>query len=149
MDKSEQSHRPKPSRVLSTRAARQRSAGGNHQGTTKEQREFQQACAAWSVKLEVKLNALFNLMPQFGKSIHWARERYYGGTFVTDADLYWINARVSDETEIEYSAKLQRYAAAVDLMCRVCAGDEEKTPTCWDGTCPLRPVSPLPLRILG
>ena len=149
MDKSEQSHRPKPSRVLSTRAARQRSAGGNHQGTTKEQREFQQACAAWSVKLEVKLNALFTLMPQFGKSIHWARERYYGGTFVTDADLYWINARVSDETEIEYSAKLQRYAAAVDLMCRVCAGDEEKTPTCWDGTCPLRPVSPLPLRILG
>ena len=151
MDKQEPSHRPKPSRVrvLSTRAARQRSAGGNHQGVTKEQREFQQACAAWSVKLEVKLNALFNLMPQFGKSIHWARERYYGGTFVTDADLYWINARVSDETEIEYSAKLQRYAAAVDLMCRVCAGDEEKTPTCWDGTCPLRPVSPLPLRILG
>ena len=101
------------------------------------------------MKLEVKLNALFNLMPQFGKSIHWARERYYGGTFVTDADLYWINARVNDETEIEYSGKLQRYAAAVDLMCRVCAGDEEKTPTCWDGTCPLRPVSPLPLRILG
>ena len=147
MDKSEQSHRPKPSRVLSTRAARQRSAGGNHQGTTKEQREFQQACAAWSVKLEVKLNALFNLMPQFGKSIHWARERYYGGTFVTDADLYWINDRLKDETEIDRGKRLHIYAAAVDLMCKVCAGDEEKTPTCWDRTCPLRPVSPLPLRI--
>jgi len=147
VDKSEQSHRPKPSRVLSTRAARQRSAGGNHQGVTKEQREFQQACAAWSVKLEVKLNALFNLMPQFGKSIHWARERYYGGTFVTDADLYWINDRLKDETDIDRGKRLHIYAAAVDLMCKVCAGDEEKTPTCWDRTCPLRPVSPLPLRI--
>ena len=147
VDKQEQSHRPKPSRLLSTRAARQRRAGGDHQGTTREQREFQQACAAWSVKLGVKLNALFNLMPQFGKSIHWARERYYGGTFVTDADLYWINARVTDESEIEYSAKVQRYAAAVDLMCRVCAGEDEKEPSCWDQTCPLRPVSPLPLRV--
>jgi hypothetical protein len=86
-------------------------------------------------------------MPQFGKSVHWARERYYGGTFVTDADLYWVNARVNDESEIEHAGKLQRYAAAVDLMCRVCAGEDEKHPTCWDQTCPLRPCSPLPLRI--
>lgn len=99
------------------------------------------------MKLEVKLNALFNLMPQFGKSIHWARERYYGGTFVTDADLYWINDRLKDETDIDRGKRLHIYAAAVDLMCKVCAGDEEKTPTCWDRTCPLRPVSPLPLRI--
>ena len=146
MDKQEPSHRPKPSRVLSTRAARQRSAGGNHQGVTREQREFQQSCAAWSLKLGVKLNALFNLMPQFGKSVHWARERYYGGTFVTDADLYWINDRIKDETDIDRGKRLHIYAAAVDLMCKVCAGDEEKTPTCWDQTCPLRPVSPLPLR---
>jgi len=147
VDKQEQSHRPKPSRVLSTRAARQRSAGGNHQGVTREQREFQQSCAAWSLKLGVKLNALFNLMPQFGKSVHWARERYYGGTFVTDADLYWINDRIKDETDIDRGKRLHIYAAAVDLMCKVCAGDEEKTPTWWDQTCPLRPVSPLPLRI--
>jgi hypothetical protein len=147
VDISQPSNRPKSNRVLSTRAARQRRAGGDHHGTTKEQREFQQACAAWALKLKVKLNALFNLMPQFGKTTHWARERYYGGTFVTDADLYWINSRVNDESEIEQSAKLQRYAAAVDLMCRVCAGEDEKTPTCWDQTCPLRPVSALPLRI--
>jgi len=147
VDKSEPSNRPKPSRVLSTRAARQRSVGGNHQGVTREQREFQQSCAAWSLKLGVKLNALFNLMPQFGKSVHWARERYYGGTFVTDADLYWINDRIKDETDIDRGKRLHIYAAAVDLMCKVCAGDEEKTPTCWDRTCPLRPVSPLPLRI--
>ena len=146
MDISKPSNRSESNRVLSTRAARQRSAGGNHHGVTKEQREFQQSCAAWSLKLGVKLNALFNLMPQFGKSVHWARERYYGGTFVTDADLYWINDRIKDETDIDRGKRLHIYAAAVDLMCKVCAGDEEKTPTCWDQTCPLRPVSPLPLR---
>jgi hypothetical protein len=113
-----------------------------------EQREFQQACAAWSLKLGVKLNKLFNLMPQFGKSVHWARERYYGGTFVSDADLYWINTRLSDETDITRSKRLSTYAAAVDLMCRVCAGEDEKQPSCWDQTCPLRPVSPLPLRVI-
>ena len=147
VDKQEQSHRPKPSRLLSTRAARQRRTPSDNRGVSPEQRQFQQSCAAWSVKLGVKLNALFNLMPQFGKSVHWARERYYGGTFVTDADLYWVNARVNDESEIEHAGKLQRYAAAVDLMCRVCAGEDEKQPTCWDQTCPLRSCSPLPLRI--
>lgn len=147
VDKQEQSHRPKSSRLLSTRAARQRRTDSDHQRTTKSQREFQQAAASWALKLDVKLNALFNLMPQFGKSVHWARERYYGGTFVTDADLYWINARLKDDGEVAYSAKLQRYAAAVDLMCRVCAGEDEKVPTCWDRTCPLRPVSPLPLAV--
>jgi hypothetical protein len=146
VDISQPSNRPKSNRVLSTRAARQRRAGGDHHGTTKEQREFQHACAAWSLKLNVKLNALFNLMPQFGKSTHWARERYYGGTFVTDADLWWINDRLGDETDISRGKRLQIYAAAVDLMCKVCAGEDEKLPTCWDQTCPLRPVSPLPLR---
>lgn len=146
VDISQPSDRPKSNRILSTRAARQRRADSQHRGVTKEQREFQQACAAWSIKIGFKLNALFNLMPQFGKSIHWARERYYGGTFVTDADLYWINSRLNDETEMEQAEKLHLYAAAVDLMCRVCAGEDEITPTCWDQTCPLRPVSVLPLR---
>lgn len=146
VDKQEPSHRPKPSRLLSTRAARQRRTPSEHKGVPIEQRDFQQACAAWSVKLGVKLNALFNLMPQYGKSIHWARERYYGGTFVTDADLFWINDRIKDDTDIDRGKRLHIYAAAVDLMCRVCAGEDEKTPTCWDQTCPLRPVSPLPLR---
>lgn len=147
VDKQEQSHRPQSSRLLSTRAARQRRTPSDHRGVPIEQREFQQACAAWSLKLGVKLNALFNLIPQYGKSIHWARERHYGGTFVTDADLYWINDRIKDDTDVDRSKRLHIYAAAVDLMCRVCAGDEEITPSCWDQTCPLRPVSTLPLRI--
>ena len=148
MDISQPSNRPKSNRVriLSTRAARQRRVSSDNRGLPIEQRDFQQACAAWSLKLGVKLNALFNLMPQYGKSVHWARERYYGGTFVTDADLYWVKSRIEDQTDHSLTAKMQRYAAAVDLMCRVCAGDDDTTPTCWDQTCPLRPVSPLPLR---
>ena len=98
------------------------------------------------MKLGVKLNALFNLMPQYGKSVHWARERHYGGTFVTDADIFWVKSRIEDEADDSLIAKLHRYTAAVDLMCRVCAGEDDKTPTCWDQTCPLRSVSPLPLR---
>ena len=146
MDKQEPSSRPKSSRVLSTRAARQRRAPSNYRGISSEQREFQQACATWSVKLGVKLNALFNLMPQYGKSVHWARERYYGGTFVTDADIFWVKSRIEDQPDDSLLAKLHRYTAAVDLMCRVCAGDDGATPTCWDQICPLRSVSPLPLR---
>ena len=149
VDKSEQGHRSQSSRIriLSTRAARQRRTPSDNRGVSAEQREFQQACSAWSVKLGVKLNALFNFMPQYGKSVHWARERYYGGTFVTDADIFWIKSRIDDEPDDSLILKLHRYTAAVDLMCRVCAGDEETTPTCWDQTCPLRSVSPLPLRI--
>ena len=146
MDKQEQSSRPKSSRVLSTRAARQRRTASDNRGVPREQREFQQACAAWSLKLGVKLNALFNLMPQYGKSVHWARERYYGGTFVTDADLYWVKSRFDQDEHPSQSVSLRNYAAAVELMCRVCAGDADPTPTCWDRTCPLRPVSSLPLR---
>lgn len=147
VDISQPSDRPKSNRVLSTRAARQRRTPSNHRGLSAEQREFQQACAAWALKLGVKLNALFNLMPQYGKSVHWARERYYGGTFVTDADIFWLKTRIEDQPDDSLVAKLHRYTAAVDLMCRVCAGEDEKTPTCWDQTCPLRSCSPLPLRI--
>jgi hypothetical protein len=147
VDISQPSNRSKSNRVLSSRAARQRRVSSDNRGLPIEQREFQQACSAWSVKLGVKLNALFNLMPQYGKSVHWARERYYGGTFVTDADLYWVKSRIDDQPDHSMSAKMKRYAAAVDLMCRVCAGVDETTPTCWDQTCPLRPVSSLPLRV--
>jgi hypothetical protein len=121
VDISQPSNRPKSNRVLSSRAARQRRVNSDNRGLPIEQREFQQACAAWSLKLEVKLNALFNLMPQYGKSVHWARERYYGGTFVTDADLYWVKSRIDDQPDHSIAAKMQRYAAAVDLMCRVYA----------------------------
>jgi len=146
MDKAEPSNRPKSKRVLSARAARQRHRESDASATTPRQREFQLACAAWSERLSVKLNAFFNLMPQYGRTVHWARERYYGGTYVTDSDLYWMNSKMGENQSPSMEKSLRVYAAAVDLMCKVCAGDEDLVPTCWDGTCPLRAVSPLPLK---
>jgi len=146
MDKAEPSNRPKSKRVLSARAARQRHRESDANAVTPRQREFQLACAAWSERLSVKLNAFFNLMPQYGRTVHWARERYYGGTYVTDSDLYWMNSKMGENQSPSMEKSLRVYAAAVDLMCKVCAGDEDLVPTCWDGTCPLRAVSPLPLK---
>ena len=150
VDKSEQSSRPKSSRVLSSRAARQRRGGGDHQRgeLPKQQREFQLACATWARALGIKLNALFNLMPNYGRSVHWMRERYYGGTFVDDLDIHWVNAALKGEAAQLPVDRMRLYVTAVERMCHYCAGgDEEKTPTCWDVTCPLRSVSPLPLRV--
>ena len=150
MDKQEQSSRPKSGRVLSSRAARYRRAGGDHHRgeVPKLQREFQLACAAWSGALGIKLNALFNLMPNYGRSVHWMRERYYGGTFVEDIDIEWVRAAQVGESAVLPVDRMRLMVTAIERMCNYCAGaDETKTPTCWDGACPLRPVSHLPLRV--
>jgi len=42
--------------------------------------------------------------------------------------------------------QLRKIRRAVERMCVACAApDSGETPRCWDGTCPLRSVSPLPL----
>lgn len=150
MDKQEPSNRSKSNRVLSSRAARQRRAGGDHHRgeVPKLQREFQLACATWAGTLGIKLNALFNLMPNYGRSVHWMRERYYGGTFVEDIDIDWVRAASEGEDATLPVDRMRLYVTAVGRMCNYCAGaDETKNPTCWDASCPLRPVSPLPLRV--
>ena len=139
-----------PNRVLSSRAARQRRAGGDHQRgeLPEQQREFQLACTAWSRTLGIKLNALFNLMPNYGRSVHWMRERYYGGTFVDDIDIKWVQDATAGNVGVMPVDRMRLYVTAVERMCHYCAGgDEDKNPTCWDSTCALRSVSPLPLRV--
>jgi len=114
----------------------------------KLQREFQLSCAAWAGSLGIKLNALFNLMPNYGRSVHWMRERYYGGTFVDDVDIEWVRAAQANESPKLPVDRMRLYVTAIERMCNYCAGaDETKNPTCWDGSCPLRPVSHLPLRV--
>lgn len=150
MDIQEQGNRSKSGRVLSTRAARQRRSGGDHQGgdVPKLQREFQLACTAWSTTLGIKLNALFNLMPNYGRSVHWMRERYYGGTFVEDIDIEWVRAAQAGHDATLPVDRMRLYVTSIQRMCNYCAGaDETKNPTCWDAGCPLRPVSHLPLRV--
>lgn len=42
---------------------------------------------------------------------------------------------------------IRRMQKSVDAMCLACAGQADgDAPTCWDGSCPLRAMSPLPLR---
>jgi hypothetical protein len=42
--------------------------------------------------------------------------------------------------------ELRKMRLAVERMCIACAApDKGETPRCWDGTCPLRSISPLPL----
>ena len=149
VEQQESSRRSIPNRVLSSRAARQRRASGDHQRgeLPQQQREFQAACTAWSRTLGIKLNALFALMPNYGRSVHWMRERYYGGTFVDDADTKWVTDATAGNIGVMPVDRMRLLVTAVERMCNYCAGaDEDRNPTCWDAGCPLRPVSPLPLR---
>jgi len=42
--------------------------------------------------------------------------------------------------------ELRKTRRAVERMCIACAApDKGETPRCWDSTCPLRAISPLPL----
>lgn len=52
------------------------------------------------------------------------------------------------ERERGANAELRRIRQAVEKMCIACAApDTGETPQCWDGSCPLRAVSPLPLAV--
>jgi len=76
------------------------------------------------------------------------RERYYGGTFVSDEDIFWVTQGAKEQLGIVPVDRMRLMVTAVERMCNYCAGaDETKNPTCWDKTCPLRPVSHLPLRV--
>lgn len=84
-----------------------------------------------------------------GVSQYWAKERYYGGTIPSDEEISWarINA-ISDVLAAEDQAMLKKHRRAVQKFCYSCAGvaEDNVEARCWDGGCPLRPVSPLPLR---
>jgi hypothetical protein len=87
-------------------------------------------------------------MPNYGKSVHWMRERYYGGTFVSDEDIFWVTQGAKEQLGVVPVDRMRLYVTAVERMCNWCANsDETKNPTCWDAGCPLRSVSPLPLKV--
>lgn len=79
-------------------------------------------------------------------SFNFLRDRYYGRTVIQQKDIDMLNLALNGEKKsIDYMRAIDVYRASVEKMCRSCANDD-KEPTCWDKTCPLRPVSPLPLR---
>lgn len=123
------------------------------------------------VKVKAKLSkeAVFRELDRFGASYDVLRHAYYrrraSDQALTDRVKYAagkfleeFEGKTSDQAVIAVlESNLRRSGAsltvlqkAVTRMCLACAGEMEvKLATCWDGTCPLRPASPLPLRKAG
>lgn len=92
---------------------------------------------------------------QHGVSFHWVRERYYGGQVPSNKELSWIRIMAgAPDIGVEELRKsrslinvLQKHQGAISKFCHSCAGEPAGSPEafCWDGKCPLQPVSPLPV----
>jgi hypothetical protein len=151
MDKKEQSHRHKSSRNGGARsAASRRGARGSKADpdalTVVE--EFKSAAVEWATTLNIKPNKLFSLMPDHGRSIHWMRERYFGGVMPSPEDIEWVRLKSMsiDNMTGGILQEIRVYRYAIAEMCRVCTGsDDDEPPLCPDAICPLRGVSPLEL----
>lgn len=119
------------------------------------------ALQGWSVA------AVIRLAGKHGLSASWVKERYYQRAAVQPGDLARLDTvRVHliadndlDDSDPKSSAAFYReriqelswgvehHRAAVERMCMACADpDEGEDATCWLPSCPLRKVSPLPLR---
>jgi hypothetical protein len=114
--------------------------------------EFRESCYLWAEGLRVTPNALFMFAAQFGKGKSWIKERYYGGVKAKRSDIAWVQLHtigaeniVSALHEGNQKEMENKYKLSVSNMCRACTR-METTPGCPDSSCPLRPVSPLPLR---
>jgi len=155
MDQKEQSHRPITRRLRSAARSQHRAGRGNHQAAPAREvglasQEFKEACQIWAARLGIAPNALFKLAPDHGRTVHWMRERYYGGTKPIPEDIAWAHLKAMGEDAIGLPVfnDLDRHRAAVNQFCRVCvSADDGVEPLCPDALCPLRPVSPLPLAL--
>ena len=112
--------------------------------------QFKTAVNALAGLLKVSRNKLFDNAPKYGRTTHWMRERYYGRATVDSSDVDWVRTLAmngGDKEKISTIMRLRVFEKTVKAFCVYCdGGDEPEKATCWDRTCPLRPVSPLPLR---
>jgi len=113
--------------------------------------QFKIAVNALAGLLKISRNKLFDTAPKYGRTTHWMRERYYGRATVDPSDVDWVRTlsmNGGDKEKISTIMKLRAMEKSVLAFCLYCdGGDEPEKATCWDRTCPLRPVSPLPLRL--
>lgn len=110
--------------------------------------DFSAAVRIWASRLKVSPNKLFGMTEHHQRSVHWMRERYFGGVVPTIDEVEWVKAYALALTQsLEEPTQLKRYKLVIEQMCRTCVGAEgrDRYPKCWDATCPLRPISPLPL----
>ncbi|MFM8279761.1 MAG: hypothetical protein ACKN9R_05395, partial [Candidatus Limnocylindrus sp.] len=112
--------------------------------------QFKTIINALAGLLKISRNKLFDNAPKYGRTTHWMRERYYGRATVDFSDIEWARALAFGKGDTEQTSKMVLLAAhqkAVLAFCTYCdGGDDPAEATCWDRTCPLRIVSPLPLR---
>lgn len=110
--------------------------------------QFTTACRQLAARKGQSLNAFFNSAPVYSLTPSWVRDRYYDRVHIRQEDVDTLMLFLIKDDGGKDSAKdLTAHRLAVRAMCLACdGGDDEKTASCWDNTCPLRPVSPLPYR---
>ena len=159
MDITQPSDRSQSSSVYSAGSTIQRRRSGRHLRLAAPgslTADFRVAIQELANRRQVSINRLWDYSADYGKSIHWMRERYYGGTNVTISDLEFVQSVCLGilnpnlkraEIAPDSPAMIVVYRDAVEAMCRACAGVDvpRAKQSCWDQTCALRPVSPLPL----
>ena len=159
MDISQPSNRSQSSSIPSAGSTIQRRRSGRHLRLAAPgslTADFRVAIQELANRRQVSINRLWDYSADYCKSIHWMRERYYGGTNVTLSDLEFVQSVCLGilnpnlkraEIAPDSPAMIVVYRDAVEAMCRACAGVDvpRAKQSCWDQTCALRPVSPLPL----
>ena len=115
--------------------------------------QFRRICEQWSSRIKVSPNAIFHFATEYGRTYHWMRERWLGGTPVVEDDLDWLRMTagrkfssgsvVSPGERMHQSFKL--YRDSIEKMCGGCMA-VSKVDYCPDSGCALRPVSLAPLR---
>jgi hypothetical protein len=151
MDEKQQDSRPITGSVYQAGKPRARPSARKHSGNPTALAlidDFSHAVRIWAGRLKVSPNKLFGMTEHHQRSVHWMRERYFGGVVPTLDEVEWVKAYALAITQsLEEPTQLKRYQLVVEQMCRTCVGAEgrDRYPKCWDATCPLRPISPLPL----
>ncbi len=151
MDEKEQSNRLKPSGIQPAGNSGKRPSTRKHSGNPAALAlidDFSHAVRIWAARLKVSPNKLFGMTEHHQRSVHWMRERYFGGVVPTLDEVEWVKAyALATKVNLTATEELRRHRLVVEQMCRTCVGAEGKDrfPKCWDATCPLRPISPLPL----
>jgi len=110
-------------------------------------REFNEALAKVLVKYGMTFNTFAKVAASLGVEMTFNRLRdvYYERVIIMENDILTIKKVLDAPTKDSTSNRIiALYRNSVDAMCRSCANND-KNPKCWDATCPLRPVSPLPL----
>lgn len=151
MEQEQQDSRPITGSLHETAKPRARASTRKHSGNPTALAlidDFSAAVRIWASRLKVSPNKLFGMTEHHQRSVHWMRERYFGGVVPTLEEVEWVKAYALAITQsLEEPTQLKRYKVVIEQMCRTCVGAEgrDRYPKCWDATCPLRPISPLPL----